>query len=84
VAAAREGWDDMMGVCKMITTVWGVVHEGKVQLPPEMKLEEGSRVLVTALPGNDERNFWLNASQSSLDAVWNNPEDDKYAELLKE
>jgi hypothetical protein len=26
--------------------------------------------------------FWLQASQSSLDAVWNNDEDDVYAQLL--
>jgi hypothetical protein len=26
--------------------------------------------------------FWLQASQSSLDAVWNNDEDDVYARLL--
>jgi hypothetical protein len=26
--------------------------------------------------------FWLQARQSSLDAVWNNDEDDVYAQLL--
>jgi hypothetical protein len=29
-----------------------------------------------------ETAFWLQASQSSLDAVWNNYEDDVYAQLL--
>ena len=27
--------------------------------------------------------FWLKASESSLKAIWDNPEDDVYAELLK-
>ena len=27
--------------------------------------------------------FWLSASESSLDEIWNNDEDDVYAELLK-
>ncbi len=32
--------------------------------------------------GFDE--FWLSASKSTLDEIWNNEEDDIYAELLKE
>lgn len=27
--------------------------------------------------------FWLEAGEPSLDAVWDNPDDDIYAELLK-
>jgi len=27
--------------------------------------------------------FWLKASESSLDAIWDNPEDDVYEELLE-
>ena len=33
------------------------------------------------IPSNDN-DFWLNASQPSLDAIWDNSEDDIYAELL--
>jgi hypothetical protein len=33
---------------------------------------------------NDETQFWLQTSQVSLDAVWNNDEDDIYAQLLQE
>ena len=32
------------------------------------------------IPSND---FWLKASQPSLDAIWDNSEDDVYAELLR-
>jgi hypothetical protein len=27
--------------------------------------------------------FWLNATKPSLEAIWNNPEDDIYAEQLQ-
>jgi len=39
-------------------------------------------VVITILP-EDESRFWINSSQSTLDEVWNNSEDDVYAELLK-
>jgi hypothetical protein len=35
-----------------------------------------------ANPSYDETQFWLQASQTSLEAVWNNDEDDVYAQLL--
>jgi len=31
---------------------------------------------------DEENDFWRLVSQSSLDATWNNEEDDVYAELL--
>jgi hypothetical protein len=65
----------------MLTTVWGVVREGKIELLEEIDVSEGTRVLVTVLA--DDNAFWLEASQSSLDTVWDNSEDDVYAELLK-
>ncbi len=42
------------------------------------------RLLEAKLRGeaNDD-NFWLAASEDSLDEIWNNEEDDVYAELLK-
>jgi len=45
-------------------------------------LVEGTQVLVTLI-ANHEAEFWLQASQVSLNAVWDNAEDDIYAELLK-
>jgi hypothetical protein len=32
---------------------------------------------------DDEAGFWLEASQTSLDAMWDNNEDDVYAQLLQ-
>jgi hypothetical protein len=58
-----------------------VVREGRIELLEEVEIPEGTEVLVTPLP--DEHNFWLNTSESSLDSVWDNAEDDVYAELLE-
>ncbi len=66
----------------MLNTVWAVVREGKIVPLENVEIPEGTRVLVTLLP-EDEAEFWLAASQPSLDSVWNNIEDDVYAELLE-
>jgi hypothetical protein len=66
----------------MISTVWAVVREGKVVPLENIELPEGARALVTLLPDETEE-FWLRASESALDAVWDNAEDDCYAELLE-
>lgn len=66
----------------MLETFWGTVKQGKIELLESADLVEGTQVLVTLIP-NDEFEFWLQASQISLNAVWDNAEDDIYAELLK-
>ncbi|MBW4649032.1 MAG: hypothetical protein KME06_10040 [Kastovskya adunca ATA6-11-RM4] len=66
----------------MLKTLWVTVRQGKIELLESAQLPEGVRVLVTLLP-EDETEFWLQASQTSLDAVWDNPEDDVYAQLLQ-
>ena len=65
----------------MLKTLWATVRQGKIELLDSEELPEGVRVLVTLLP-DDEPEFWLKASQTSLNAVWDNTEDDVYAELL--
>ena len=67
----------------MMQTLWAVVHEGKIELTETADLAEGMKVLVTLLP-EDESRFWTEASERSLAAVWDNAEDDAYAQLLKE
>ncbi|MBA2339957.1 MAG: hypothetical protein H0V88_06155 [Pyrinomonadaceae bacterium] len=66
----------------MINTIWAVVREGKIVPLEEIEVPEGTRALVTLLP-EEETDFWLAASDSSLSAVWDNREDDVYAELLE-
>jgi hypothetical protein len=62
-----------------------VMHEGKIELVDKIEIPEGARLLVTLVPEDegDEQAFWLGASQSSLDAIWDNPDDDVYEQLLK-
>jgi hypothetical protein len=58
-----------------------IVREGRIELLEEVEIPEGTEVLVTPL--TEDSNFWLSASESSLDSVWDNAEDDVYAELLE-
>jgi hypothetical protein len=66
----------------MLKTLWATVQQGKIELLESAELPEGVKVLVTVLPDNDAE-FWLHASQTSLNQVWDNVEDDVYAELLQ-
>lgn len=66
----------------MMNTVWAVVREGRIEPLEDIEVPEGTRVLVTLLPEDDSL-FWSAASQQSIDIVWNNEDDDVYAELLK-
>jgi predicted DNA-binding antitoxin AbrB/MazE fold protein len=67
----------------MSKTLRAVIREGKIEPLEQVDLPEGSKVLVTLLP-DEETEFWLGASQTSLDTIWANSEDDVYAQLLEE
>jgi hypothetical protein len=67
----------------MLSSLWGVVRDGQIQLTEKADLPEGARVLVTILPPEDESLFWLAASEDALAEVWDNAEDDVYAQLLE-
>lgn len=64
----------------MLNTIRAVMKEGKLELLEKIDIPEGTEVLVTPLL--DEEDMWLKASESSLDTIWNNEEDDVYAKLL--
>ncbi|MDQ3009195.1 MAG: hypothetical protein M3X11_00605 [Acidobacteriota bacterium] len=64
----------------MLNTIRAVVKEGRIELLEKVDLPEGTSVLVTPLV--DESDFWLRVSEPALAAVWDNEEDDVYAELL--
>jgi hypothetical protein len=66
----------------MLKTIWATVQQGKIELLETSELPEGAKLLITLLSSDYESEFWIQASQSSLDTVWNNTEDDIYAELL--
>ena len=63
----------------MLNTVWAVVHDGRIETIGEVDAPEGTRALVTLLV-EDEADFWQAASSASLDDIWDNAEDDVYAE----
>lgn len=67
----------------MVQTIWGIVREKKIEISEDVNLPDGARALVILLTEDDESQFWVNASQSSIDAVWNNAEDDVYAQLFQ-
>ncbi len=67
----------------MLKTIWAVAKEGKFEPLEDIEAADGMKVLVTLFEDNDKK-FWLNASQSALDAIWNNSEDDVYEKLLQE
>jgi hypothetical protein len=79
-----------LGIIRVITlvlriqpmpkTVWATFSQGKVELSEPITVPDGTRILVTILP-DDENDFWLKASQTSLAAVWDNDEDDIYAKI---
>jgi len=66
----------------MLKTVWAVISHGKIEPLEPVSLSEGTKVLVTLLPDEDERGFWLAVSESALAKIWDNNEDNIYAELL--
>jgi hypothetical protein len=68
----------------MLQTAWAVVKKGKIVLMEDMDLPEGAKAIVTFLVEEDESQFWSLASQRSLSEIWENAEDDVYAELLAE
>lgn len=67
----------------MSKSLRAVIREGKIEPLEKVDLPEGAKVLVT-LMADEEAEFWLGASQGSLDAIWDNSEDDVYGQLLKE
>ena len=67
----------------MPRTLRAIIHEGKIEPLEDVSFPEGSKVVVTLLSEEDTE-FWLRASQDSLDAVWDNPTDDVYGQLLEE
>ena len=64
----------------MLRKIWATVRHGKIELVESVDLPEGTKVKVTLLADN-EIEFWIQSSQMALDAVWDNSEDNVYAQL---
>ena len=63
-------------------TALGIVKDGKSETLVRIALPEGMRVLIAILPDDDM--FWQEASEESLDRIWNNDADDVYVRHLVE
>lgn len=68
---------------KMLKPVAAVVRGGKIELLEPVPLTEGTQLLVTMLSNGEERRFWGGVSDHAVRQVWENPEDDVYADLLQ-
>jgi len=67
----------------MATTVRAVVRNGRIELIEPASLPEGTEVLVTVLAEDEDRDFWSAVAERSATGIWDNPDDDVYAELLQ-
>ncbi|MDZ4858001.1 MAG: hypothetical protein SGI88_03385 [Candidatus Hydrogenedentes bacterium] len=65
----------------MLNTIKAVMKDGKIELLEQIEIPEGSSILATVL-ADDEEEFWLKVSESSLGSIWDNNANDTYAELL--
>lgn len=65
----------------MMNTVKAIIKEGNVELLEPVNIPDGTELLVTIL--SNEKEFWVQASETSLASIWDNKEDDVYAGLLK-
>ncbi len=66
----------------MLNTIEAIVKNGQIVPLENVELPEGSKALVTILD-TEESVFWLSAGGNSINKIWENEEDDVYAELLK-
>ncbi len=66
----------------MYSSINGVFYNGSVNILENIKIPEGSKLIITIIDDN-EKEFWVSASNENLKDIWNNPQDDIYEELLK-
>ncbi len=66
----------------MLKTHLAIIKNGKIQIQEPTEYPEGTKVLVTVLPENEDQ-FWFRLSQPALDEIWGNHEDDIYELLLQ-
>ena len=63
----------------MENSIHAIVRNGRIKLIDSVNLPEGTNVTQLL----EDAEFWWKVSESSLAKIWDNTEDDVYAELLK-
>lgn len=66
----------------MLKTFKTQYKKGKILLIKDVSIPEDAIIFVS-FKDNQKEEIFLNASESFLDKVWNNNEDDIYEQLLK-
>jgi len=66
----------------MIHTFQATYNQGQIKINEDVDIPDNSTIFVSF---NDslKDDFFLKASEISLDKIWNNSEDDVYEQLLK-
>jgi len=68
----------------MLQTVWAEIRNGKIEPLDNIHLPEGAKAIVTFIPEDEDAQFWMFAGEHALADIWDNKEDDIYADLLQE
>ena len=79
----------MKGENNMIETIEAICEEGKLKPRVPIDRFDGKRAVIfffdeknTDSDGTNLLHEWLLLSEPALNRIWDNPEDDVYAELL--
>jgi hypothetical protein len=67
----------------MYQTLSAEMKNGKITLIDKATIPEGAHILVTVIQ-EDDGQFWRKTSETSLDAIWANKEDDVYENLISQ
>ncbi|TAL70674.1 MAG: DUF104 domain-containing protein [Bacteroidetes bacterium] len=66
----------------MLISHQAVYESGKLKLPEDANILDGSKVLVTIIE-EPRVEYLIKASEEMLDKIWNNDNDDIYEQLLE-
>lgn len=66
----------------MIKTIKTIYQEGKVKLPEDTEIPENATIFISYSDEDELDSEILGSSESYLDKIWDNTEDDIYERLL--
>ncbi len=68
-----------------MSPVRAVIRSGHLESLDTLDFPEGTNLVILPVTNNEgDHKFWMGVADNSLARIWDNPEDDVYAELLKE